>query len=92
MQRIKVQWGLCQNLEWKHGEFSQLRLGDGQLSSKLLDQKLCSIREKNLNHWRKVYRYMSLIQVVFSSGIETEDTKRVATSIPIVCFSPDVLH
>ena len=35
---------------------------------------------------------MSLIQVVFSSGIETEDTKRVATSIPIVCFSPDVLH
>ena len=49
-------------------------------------------REKNLNHWRKVYRYMSLIQVEFSSGIETEDTKRVATSIPIVCFSPDVLH
>ena len=35
---------------------------------------------------------MSLIQEAFSSRIETEDTKRVATPVPILCFSPDVLH
>ena len=35
---------------------------------------------------------MNLFQVVFSSGIEAGGTKRVATSIPLVSFSPDVLH
>ena len=33
-----------------------------------------------------------MIKEVFSSGIETGSTKRVATSIVIVSFSPDVLH
>ena len=51
-----------------------------------------SLREKNSNHWRKVNRYMSMIQVVFSIGIEAGGTKCVATSILIVSFSPDVLH
>ena len=45
-----------------------------------------------MNHWRKVNRYMSMIQVVFSIGIEAGGTKCVATSILIVSFSPDVLH
>ena len=35
---------------------------------------------------------MNLFQVVFSSGIEAGGTKRVATSIPLVSFSPDVPH
>ena len=33
-----------------------------------------------------------MIWVVFSIGIEAGGTKCVATSIPQVCFSPDVLH
>ena len=33
-----------------------------------------------------------MIKVVFSIGIEAGGTKRVATSIPIVSSSPDVLH
>ena len=55
-------------------------------------QQKVDIREKNSNHWRKVNRYMSMIQVVFSIGIEAGGTKCVATSILIVSFSPDVLH
>ena len=55
-------------------------------------QQKVDIREKNSNHWRKVNCYMSMIQVVFSIGIEAGGTKCVATSILIVSFSPDVLH
>ena len=35
---------------------------------------------------------MSMILEVFSIGIEAGGTKRVATSIPIFSFGPDVLH
>ena len=45
-----------------------------------------------MNLWRKLDHDMNLFQVVFSSGIEAGGTKRVATSIPLVSFSPDVLH
>ena len=49
-------------------------------------------RERNSNRWWKLNRYLSMIWVVFSIGIEAGGTKRVATSIPLVCFSPDVIH
>ena len=45
-----------------------------------------------MNLWRKLDHDMNLFQVIFSSGIEAGGTKRVATSIPLVSFSPDVLH
>ena len=51
-----------------------------------------NIREKNSNRWQKVNCYMSMILEVFSIGIEAGGTKRVATSIPIFSFGPDVLH
>ena len=51
-----------------------------------------TIRERNSNRWWKLNRYLSMIWVVFSIGIEAGGTKRVATSIPLVCFSPDVIH
>ena len=45
-----------------------------------------------MNLWRKLDHDMNLFQVIFSSGIEAGGAKRVATSIPLVSFSPDVPH
>ena len=50
------------------------------------------IREQLLNCREKLDHNISMIQEVFSSGIERGGTKRVATLILIVSFSPGVLH
>ena len=49
-------------------------------------------REQLLNCRKKLDHNISMIQEVFSSGIERGGTKRVATLILIVSFSPGVLH
>ena len=49
-------------------------------------------REQLLNCREKLDHNITMIQEVFSSGIERGRTKRVATSILIVSFSPGVLH
>ena len=49
------------------------------------------VRELLLDFRLKLDHNISMIQEVFSSGIERVDTKRVATSNPIFSFSPGVL-
>ena len=58
----------------------------------VLIQRFLFKREQLLNRRVKLDHNISMIQEVFSSGIERGCTKRVATLILIVSFSPDVLH